>query len=132
MKLISISKSAILAAALALAATAFAASGQKGNLLISSPAQLNGTTIPAGEYTVTWEGSGPAVTVNILSHGTVVATAPARMLELNHKSTQDAVEVKGANGGRELTALRFSGKKIQLNLGTENAASQPDSGNSIR
>ncbi len=61
---------------LALTTSAFAASdSHKSNFEISAPTQVNGTTLPAGEYTAQWEGSGPTVQVNIMQGKKVVATA---------------------------------------------------------
>jgi len=47
--------------ALALTTSAFAAStdSHKSNFEISAATQVNGTELPAGDYTARWEGSGP-------------------------------------------------------------------------
>jgi hypothetical protein len=106
--------------AVALATSAFAA--QKGNFQVSDPVVVNGTQLPAGDYVAKWEGTGNNVKVDITRNGTVVATAPAKVVELNQKASEDAVEIStGAGGKRELTTLRFSGKKIQLELGSSPA-----------
>lgn len=104
--------------AVALATSAFAAGGaEKGNLQVSDPVVVNGTQLPAGDYVVKWEGTGSNVKVDITRNGAVVATAPAKAVELNQKASEDASEIStGASGKRELTTLRFSGKKIQLEL----------------
>ncbi len=45
---------------LAFTTSAFAASdSHKSSFEISAATQVNGTTLPAGEYTAQWEGSGP-------------------------------------------------------------------------
>jgi len=112
--------------ALALATSAFAASdSHKSNFEIGDATQVNGTTIPAGEYTAQWEGSGPTVQVNILQGKKVVATVPAQVVTLDSKASDTHAEVlNGTNGQRELKALQFSGKKISLQLGTESATAQ--------
>ncbi len=105
--------------AVALATSAFAASNvQKGNFQISGPVQVNGTELPAGEYVAKWEGTGENVKVDISRNGKVLATVPAKVVELGQKASEDAAEVVTANGKRELSALRFSGKKVQLQLGS--------------
>lgn len=105
--------------AVALATSAFAANGiQKGNFQVSEPLQVNGTQLPAGEYVAKWEGTGESVKVEISHNGKVVTTVPAKVVDLTQKADQNASEVSEVNGRRELNALRFSGKKVQLDLGT--------------
>lgn len=112
--------------AVVLATSAFAANGvQKGNFQISDPVQVNGTQLPAGHYVVKWEGTGDNVKVDITSEGKVLATVPAKVVDLGQKAAYDAAETAtSANGKRELTKLRFSGKNIQLELGSPSADAQ--------
>ena len=114
---------------LLLATAAFAASNvQKGNFQISDPVQISGTQLPAGDYVAKWEGTGDNVKVEITHNGKVLATVPARVVELGEKASNDAAEVStSASGSRELTGLRFSGKKVQLALGSQAAAKTQDS-----
>jgi hypothetical protein len=111
---------------LALATSAFAASdSHKSSFEISTATQVNGTTLPAGEYTAQWEGSGPTVQLNIMQGKKVVATAPAQVVTLGSKASDTQAEVlNGTKGERELKALQFAGKKISLQLGTESATAQ--------
>jgi hypothetical protein len=111
---------------LALTTSAFAASdSHKSSFQISEATQVNGTTLPAGEYTAQWEGSGPTVQVNILQGRKVVATAPAQVIALDSKASDTQAEVLNrTNGERELKALQFAGKKVSLQLGTESAESK--------
>lgn len=112
--------------ALALTTSAFAASdSHKGSFEIGEATQVNGTTLPAGEYTAQWEGAGPAVQVNIMQGKKVVATAPAQVVNLDSKASDTQAEVlNGDNGDRELKALQFAGKKISLHLETQSAKAQ--------
>jgi len=109
--------------ALALTTSVFAASGDshKSNFEISAAAQLNGTELPAGDYTARWEGSGPTVQVRIMQGKKVVATVPAEVVVLDRPASNTQAEI---NGNRELTSLQFSGKKFSLALGTESAKAQ--------
>ena len=101
--------------ALGLVTAAFAAN--KGNFQISDPVQVNGTTLPAGDYVAKWDGSGPTVQVSITRNGKTVATVPAKLVQLDQKASQDAAEIQNLAGGRrELTTLQFSGKKYSLQL----------------
>jgi hypothetical protein len=108
---------------LAFATSAFAASDtHKSSFEISAATQVNGTTIPAGEYTAKWEGSGPTVQLSIMQGRKVVATAPAQVVSLDRAASDTQAEVRnGSNGERELTALQFAGKKVSLQLGAESA-----------
>src|SRR5947209_919534 len=83
---------------------AFAASNShKSNFEISTPAQINGTQIPAGEYTAKWEGSGPIVQVSLMQGKKVVATVPAQVIQLDKAAGDTQAELKsGSNGDREL------------------------------
>jgi hypothetical protein len=111
---------------LAFATSAFATSdSHKSSFEISAATQVNGTTLPAGEYTAEWEGPGPTVKVNIIQDRKVVASAPAQVISLDSKARDTQAEVlNGAKGERELKALRFAGKKISLQLGTESATAE--------
>jgi hypothetical protein len=112
--------------ALALTTSVFAASGDshKSNFEISAAAQINGTELPAGDYTARWEGSGPTVQVSIMQGKKVVATVPAEVVTLDRPASNTQAEI---NANRELTALQFSGKKFSLALGTEAARAQSKS-----
>lgn len=123
----------IAALALSLGGSAFAGSGlHKDRFAISAPTTVNGQQLPAGEYEARWQGAGPTVQVSITHGGKVLATVPAQLVELDRVSLDTRAAIKsGANGDRELTGLRFSGKTYSLNLGTESAKaeSKPDSTN---
>jgi hypothetical protein len=111
---------------LAFTTSAFAASdSHKSSFQLSAATQVNGTTLPAGEYTAQWEGAGPTAQVNIMQGKKVVATAPAQVIALDSKASDTQAEVfNGTNGERELKALQFAGKKVSLQLGTESAKAQ--------
>lgn len=112
--------------ALALTTSVFAASGDshKSNFEISAPAQINGTELPAGDYTARWEGSGPTVQVSIMQGKKVVATVSAEVVALDRPASNTQAEIAS---NRELTSLQFSGKKFSLELGTESAKAQSKS-----
>lgn len=114
--------------ALALTTGAFAADTHKSSFEISAPTTVNGTQIPAGEYTVKWEGSGPSVQVSIMQGRKVLATVPAQVVALSQPAADSQAEIKNSsNGDRELIALQFAGKKFSLELGTESAKAQAKS-----
>jgi hypothetical protein len=130
MKSLSFFKIMTLAITALLATAAYAAGAvHKGNLRIVDTVQVNGKQLPAGDYTVTWEGDGPNVDVHISKGKKEVASAPAKVVTLDQEADQDAVEVSSASGARELTAVRFGGKRYQIDV-VSSASGQ--SGASVR
>jgi hypothetical protein len=121
-------KLTIFSLVLVLAAAAFAADGGKGSFQISAPAQVNGTTLPAGDYVAKWTGSGPNVQVSITRDGKTVATVPGKVVQLSQKASTDSAELQLRGGTRELTGLQFSGKSYSLELpGNATEAKSADS-----
>lgn len=116
MKFATISKSLILGAALLLASSAFAAN--KANFTFNSPTTVNGTKLKAGDYKLEWDGTGSEVQVSFIQGKKVVAKVPAKLVDLNSNSQNDAAVVNSnSDGTTTLTALRFAGKKYSLELG---------------
>lgn len=124
---------AILMLALSLATGAFAAgTAHKGTFRISDPVQVGETQLPAGEYVIKWDGAGPDVQASITQDGSVVATVPAKVVELEQKSTRTAAEVQnGGSGNGTLNRIQFSGQKYALEFSGASSASAA-SGSSIR
>ena len=61
-----------------------------------------------------WEGNGPNVELNILRGKNVVATVPARMVDLDqHPERNSAVTAVNSDGHKSLNEIRFSGKKVR-------------------
>ena len=114
-----------------LPAVAFAANGShKGDLYIATAVQVAGTQLPAGDYTVKWNGDGPTAQISIIRGRAVMATIPARVVKLDQKADDNAAEVKtSGTGERTLTAIRFGGKTYALELNEEEAGAAA-SGNS--
>jgi hypothetical protein len=126
MKVSKISKGLLLGLALLLATSAFAAN--KGSLLVSDAFSISGKQLAPGDYTVKWEGTGPNVELSILQGKTVVATTPARLVDLSSSASQNtAVVRKNGDGSRSLTEIRFSGKKFALAIGEETAKAEQGS-----
>ncbi len=122
MKFQNISKSLLLGLALLLATSAFAASN-KGSMQLLDPVNVSGKQLPAGEYSVKWDGSGPNVEVNIMKGNKVVATTPARLIDLSAKPERDSAVVKNNDdGSRSLAEIHFGGKTYGLAIGSESAS----------
>jgi hypothetical protein len=108
-------KSLLLGLTLLLAVGAFAAN--KGSMQILDPVNVNGKTLPAGEYSLQWDGTGQNVQVSILRGKKVVATAPAHVVGLDKSSQANEALVKNTDGSRSLSEVRFEGKKYALQIG---------------
>ena len=123
MKSSQLSKGLLLGLALLLATSAFAAN--KGSLQVSDPVTVSGKQLAPGVYTVEWEGNGPNVELNILQGKKIVATMPARLIDLNRSADGDSAVVrKNDDGSRTLAEIRFAGKKYALALGNESAKAE--------
>jgi hypothetical protein len=124
-----LTKMIVLSLALLLSPSLFAASS--GSLNLTQPAQLNGTQLQPGEYKVTWEGTGPEVTVSVMKGRDVVAKAPAHVKEVEKNfGSNAALLVKNADGSTSLNGIRFGGKKIALEFVEKTAAAGMKSGTS--
>ncbi len=97
MKFATISKSLILGAALLLASSAFAAN--KANFTFNSPTTVNGTKLKAGDYKLEWDGTGSEVQVSFIQGKKVVAKVPAKLVDLNSNSQNDAAVVNNNGDG---------------------------------
>lgn len=123
-----ISKGLLLGVALLLATSGFAAN--KGSLQVDNPVTVNGKPLAAGEYTVKWDGSGPDVQLNIMRGKSVVATVPARMLDLEQAPGRDSVVTSvNSDGHKSLNEIRFSGKKYSFAVNAESAKAEPNGTN---
>jgi hypothetical protein len=95
---------------------------------VFDPVTVNGHQLAPGQYKLTWAGAGPNVELMILSQGKVVATVPARLVELGQAGHDNATEShKNDDGSQFLTQIDFAGKKYELALGMESAATNSTS-----
>ena len=124
MKLSNISKSVLPGLALLLATSAFAANkGNKGSFEVFEPLTVNGHQLAPGQYKLKWEGTGPDVEAMILSHGKLVETVPAHLIELSRSEPNNAiVSRKNDDGSQSLTQVEFAGKEYALTFPDESAA----------
>lgn len=89
--------------------SAFAATGS-GKINVVSAGQIAGQSLAAGEYKMIWTGEGDQVQVQIMKGKSTVVTAPAKLVEREYKSNNDAVLVSEG----KIKEVRFSGKKTVL------------------
>lgn len=126
MKFATVSKSLVMGLALLLASSAFAAT--KASLTLQNPTTINGTKLKPGDYKLQWDGSGPNVEVSIMQGKTVLAKVPAKVVDLNLPSQNNAAVVKHNDDGTStLAGARFEGKKFALELGTSSDGMQAGS-----
>jgi hypothetical protein len=111
-------KSVVLALAVLLVTSAFAASSSTGSLHLSEAVQVNGQPVPAGDYKLRWEGTGPDVEVSFMQGKNVVTKAQAKVVEVKEKFNNDAAVVDKSAGTPTITEVRFAGKKYALALGS--------------
>lgn len=128
-----LSKFMTLMTAVLLATGAYAAgAAHKGSLEVSDPILVNGKQVPPGNYTVVWDGDGPDANLHIMHGKKEIATAPCKVVALDRKASEDAAEVKSGAAGKELSALRFSGQKYQLDVAGETSQAGMKSGSSVK
>ena len=112
---------ALMSFAMLFATTAFAA--DKGSLHVQSTTMAGTTQLPAGEYTVQWEGPGPDVELKIKRHNRVKATVPAKVIPLDQPLREDAAILDtDGNGDRRLLEIRFLGKKFFFQIEPQSAS----------
>jgi len=121
MKRNNLAKFAVLGLAVLLATGAFASN--KGTLHLQEAAQVNGQSIPAGEYQVRWEGSGSNVEVSFMQGKKEVAKTSAREVTLDQAVGYDAAVVDHSGGAPAISQLRFAGKKVALQIGSDKSSS---------
>jgi hypothetical protein len=124
MKLSTICKNLAPGRSLLLATSAFAENNvNKGSFDVFEPLTVSGHQLAPGQYKLTWDGTGSRVELMILSQGKLVATVPARLIELGQAGRENATESqKNDDGSQSLTQIDFAGKKYALAFGVESAA----------
>jgi len=106
---------ALMSFAMLFATTAWAAN--KGSLRVQSTTMVGKTQLPAGEYTVQWEGAGADVELTIKLDNRVKATVPAKVVPLDQPFREDAAVLDtDGNRDRRLLGIRFSGKRFFLQI----------------
>ncbi len=117
MKFANVSKGLLLGLTLLLGTSLFAANthNNKGALQLSDSVTVSGKTVPAGDYSVKWEGTGSNVQLNILKGSTVVASTTARVVDLDQSSGSNSTVLRSnGDGSKSLAEIRFDGKKYAL------------------
>ena len=88
---------ALLVFAVTMSISAFAGSKSE-SLTLLHDAQLNGTTIPAGEYTVKYDANGSTCLVKVMKGSKTVATANGELKQLSSKPEHNQVVLRNDTG----------------------------------
>jgi hypothetical protein len=116
---------------LLLAASAFAATANKGTLHLYENVEVQGKQLTPGDYKLEWNGEGPNVQLNINSGKRTVATVPAQLVSSSEKAQTDGYsEKKADNGQNALTEIFFGGRNYELRVGDQAGNTPPSSGTS--
>ena len=89
---------ALLVFAVTMSLNAFAGSKSE-SLTLLHDAQLNGTNIPAGDYTVKYDANGSTCLVKVMKGSKTVATANGELKQLANKPQRDQVVLQDDPGG---------------------------------
>ena len=111
-------KGLVLVALLALAGNALAAT--KASMDLLHPASISGTQLPAGNYTLQWDGQGDQVQVQILQGKKTVATVSAHVVKVDHPVRENSVMVTpNGDGSQTVMRINFSKKDFALEPDSE-------------
>jgi opacity protein-like surface antigen len=99
-------------------APAFAAKNSQ-SVSISQAVTVGSTQLPAGEYKVSWTGTGTDVQVTISRSGIAPVTVPAKLVESKH--SQNGYMVNRQGGVDQLETLQLN--KVSLVLQKTTTAS---------
>lgn len=103
--------------ALLLPVSVFAKDTNKGKMNLSSSAEVAGTQLQPGDYTVEWSGTGPAAQVQFIRNGKTVATTQGNIVELNKRSPYDQVVLSTEGGQNTIKEIDFGNKTTAVRFG---------------
>src|SRR5271166_126472 len=109
---------ALLVFAVTMSLSAFAGSKAESITLLHD-AQLNGTTIPAGDYTVKYDANGSTCLVKVMKGSKTVATANGELKQLANKPQRDQVILQNDGGSVPvLSEMDFSNSTTAISFGS--------------
>src|SRR5579863_2893462 len=101
-------------------ALAFAGPKKTANVTLDQPVKVAGTQLATGQYKLTWEGSGPEVTVSFVEGKKTVATASARLVK-NQYNLEAIETTTAADNTTVLHAVDLKTLTIQFENPTSGA-----------
>lgn len=102
---------AVLALALTLSLSAFA-KPRSESITLFHDASLNGTTLPAGDYTVKYDVDGTNAEVKFMQGKKEVASASGQVKTLPKKAPSNQIVLN--NEGRSIAEIDFGGKDTAI------------------
>lgn len=122
-------KGLLLGASFLLASSAYAGEKtEKASVKLYEDVKVNGKTLAAGDYQLTWDGTGSNVQVSIRQGKETIATLPGRIEPSETASANTGYATKQQDdGSKSLTSVFFSGKKYTIDL-SQQAAAAPATG----
>lgn len=99
-------RAALFVFALTMSVSAFAGSKSE-TVTLFHDAQLNGKTLPAGEYTVKCDTTGSSAQVKFLKSGKEVASANGQVKQLANAPDHNQVVLQDGNGGSTISEIDF-------------------------
>ncbi len=113
----------LLALTLTLSIGAFAASKSQ-SVTLYQDAQLNGKTLPAGDYTVKCDTTGSNAQVRFIRNGKEVASASGQVKQLTSAPEgNQVVTMGGGSGPATISEIDFSNTKSAVTFETSTAMS---------
>jgi len=113
----------MLVLAITLSISALAGTIKKDTVTLSQDVQLNGTTIPAGDYKVTCETSGTTAQVKFMQGKKVVASATGHTKELGQKMPTARLLLTNSGGVASIQELDLTGTTTGVVFGSAMANS---------
>jgi len=98
-----------------LSVPAFAAKNSQ-NVSITDPVKVGSTQLPAGDYKVSWTGTGSNVQVTIAEKGKASVTVPAKIVEA--KNGHVALLTNTVSGASVLESIQLDNLSIVLTSAT--------------
>lgn len=112
----------LLAFALTLSISAFAGT-KSDSITLYNDAQLNGKTLPAGDYTVKYNATGSTAQVKFIRNGKEVATADGQLKQLGTAPEFTQVVTEGANGTPSISEIDFAKSKTGVTFNSATMSS---------
>ena len=99
----------MLVLAITMSISALAGTIKKDTVTLNQPVQLNGTTIPAGDYKVTCETNGTTAQVKFMQGKKEVASATGHTKELGQKMPTARLLLTNSGGVSSIQELDLTG-----------------------
>ena len=114
-------RAALFVFALTMSISAFAASKSE-TVTLFHDAQINGKTLPAGDYTVKCDTTGSTAQVKFLKNGKEVATANGQVKQLSSAPNHNQIVTNDGNGAATISEIDFGHSTTGVSFDSSNMA----------